>query len=331
MRAALVALLGAAAFLAPAAPAAAAPHLAATPTSVAAHAATAPAHATTPTPAGEQSADVVLASFDIPGGSVSNPGTVFNRFTPDVAPPCQDCDITSVTPDLTDPSGTSVNMDAGPMLHHMVLYQRGVSDVSCPGLIPTFGMRRLFASGNERTAIPEVPGYALHVDAGERWALLTDLMNYSPQPQSVQVRLHVTYQPGSALKPILPVWLDETGCGISYLTVPAGPSHQSMTWTSAVDGNVIGMGGHLHEYGQHIAATDVTTGAPLCDSQESQMTMDNGLVMVTGMSRCLGTGPDSVITRIHRGDTIRMDSYYDTPDWEFFGPMGIMIMYVYPS
>jgi len=289
----------------------------------------------------EQSADWVLGTFNLAAHrGVNNQfgiiGELLANWPPviNIAPPCDDCDITSLVPDLTDTNGNSVNMDAGPMLHHMVLGEQLGSDQACgfnPDLIP---MRRIFASGNERTTVPRVPGYGLYIPKGQRYIMIDDLMNYSNQPQTVQVRLHVTYVPGHTLKPVTPVWLDETGCNFppSYFDVPAGQSHQTMTWTSNITGKLIGLGGHLHENGVHISATDLTTNTPLCDSVESQMSMgtDSGPeTMVTGMTKCVGSGDDPVAV-IHTGDKIQMDSYYNAPTAQQ-GVMGIMIMYVDPS
>jgi hypothetical protein len=273
----------------------------------------------------QQSTDFIVGTYTIAANSttesISNAHLVQN-----LTPPCQDCDITSLTPDLTDTSGHSVNMDTGPMLHHVVLYQQGATDVSCPTATTTFGMKRLFASGNERTELPPVRGYGLYIEPTEQWAALTDLMNYSSTPKTVQVRFHVTWQHGNHLKQLTPVWLDVTGCGGSFFQAPAGASHQTATWTSTINGKIIGLGGHLHEYGIHIQATDETAHQLLCDSKETQMNMPGGMVMVTSMSRCVGPPPRHVIATLHKGDKIQLDSYYNTPMAE--EAMGIMMMYV---
>jgi hypothetical protein len=267
----------------------------------------------------------VVGTYTIPANTVTE--NLSNaHMAHDIVPPCQGCDITSLKPDLTDVNGVSVNMDTGPMLHHVVLYEQGATDVSCPGATTGFGMKRLFASGNERTSIPPVHGYGLYVAPTVKWAALTDLMNYSAVAQTVQVRLHITWQRGNHLRPLTPVWLDETGCGISFFQAPAGPSHQTMTWTSTISGRIIGLGGHLHEYGINITATDETTHKLLCDSKESQMMVPGGMMMVTDMTKCVGHAPH-YIGWLHKGDKIQLDSYYNAPAPE--EAMGIMLMYVY--
>jgi hypothetical protein len=254
-------------------------------------------------------------------------------FTHNIAPPCTNCDITSITPDLTNTAGQSVNMDTGPMMHHIVLYDQTGPDQACGSILsPAEGMRRIFASGNERTAIPIVPGYGLYIASGEKWAMDSDLMNYSNVSQTVQVRLYVTYVAGNTLKPVTPVWLDSSGpCGISFFNVPKGVSDTTSTWTSNLSGTVVGMGGHEHENGVYVSATDTTTNTVLCKSVESQMSMvtpiESPQLMVTGMSTCIGSAP-SYLGQIHVGDKIVTDANYDTPAAQV-GVMGIMIMYVY--
>jgi hypothetical protein len=288
------------------------------------------------------SADVVLGTFNLNANDTGQsifPGLLgellHNNFTFNIKPPCTDCQITSLAPDLTDTSGNSVNMDTGPMLHHFVLYQQGGQDVSCPsGIYPGFMGKRLFASGNERTSIPQIPGYGLYIAPGASFAMTSDLMNYASTPQTVQIRLHVTWVPGNTLKQITPVWLDETGpCGYSYMDVGAGQTHQSTSWTSNISGTLIGMGGHVHAYGQHISAVDTTTNTPLCDSVATQMTMSMGAAagvpMITNMTKCIGQAPNYV-AQIHQGDTIQMDSYYNAPSPQQ-GVMGISIMYIAQS
>lgn len=285
----------------------------------------------------EISKDVILGTFVLlpndTGGIGGLPGELLhNNYTFGIQPPCQDCQITSAVPDLTDTNGNSVNMDTGPMLHHFVVAKEGAPDVSCPVTgIPSVLGERLFASGNERTPMSLPPGYGLYVAPGEQWLMISDLMNYSSQFQTVQVRMHVTYVPGHALKDVTPVWLDETTpCLPSYYDILPGQSHQSTTWISDISGTVVEMAGHLHENGTHIVATDQNTGQQLCDSNESQMPMPMGpaagVVMVTGMSTCVGN-PPGYLGHIKWGDPIRMDAYYDT-DHVQQGVMGIMIMYV---
>jgi hypothetical protein len=290
-----------------------------------------------------QSADITVGPYTLSpnsGGSDTQGIGLDELFSTKInfgiQAPCSNCDITSITPDLTDTSGQSVNLDSGVMLHHIVVYQSGASDVACPGLLsPAILGKRVFASGNERTTLPYTPGYGLHVPSGTTFNTLADLMNYSAQQQTVEVRFHVTWVPGNTLKSITPVWLDETSCNLlpapSYYSIPAGPSEQSMTWTSTLNGKVIGLGGHVHPYGQHIEATDATTNTPLCDSVATQMDM-GGMPMIANMSKCVGSATNGyAITDIHKGDKIQMNTFYNAPQAESLAVMGITIMYVYQT
>ena len=73
---------------------------------------------------------------------------------PGLVPPCTDCYITEIVPDLVyassesealDPDATSANLINGGMLHHTQLNNESLEDITCPSM-----QRRFFASGNER-------------------------------------------------------------------------------------------------------------------------------------------------------------------------------------
>jgi len=62
--------------------------------------------------------------------------------------PCTDCLVTYIAADLEYPDGTQANTDTGMWLHHALLYSTKEEDAVCPQYYP----RRIFATGNERTA-----------------------------------------------------------------------------------------------------------------------------------------------------------------------------------
>ncbi len=240
--------------------------------------------------------------------------------------PCTDCQLVLAIPNLVYADGSDANMDSGPMLHHFVLYNAAGRDTICNGPLDVYG-QRLMASGNERTVFAGPVGYGMNVGANDRWNILYDLMNYASATKQVYIQIVWGYVPGTTLKPVIPIWMDETGCpGISAYPVLKGPSHQSYTWKSTISGNVIGAGGHVHPYGINTVATDTTTGKTICDSVATDSQM-GGMVAVTGMTKCIG---NPYIAHISAGDKIRLDTYYDTPSFKL-EVMGIMLLYVYPD
>lgn len=276
----------------------------------------------------EYTVDWIASEYTIPaatGPGHDGGGQIWNNLQMNKKPPCNDCDIIAIEPDLTDTSGNSLHMHHdGQMLHHMVLYEQGALDASCPGIIPAFGMKRIFASGDERTEIPPMPGYALHVGPNTQWAVLSDLMNFDAAPRTVQVRLKVTYTEGSTHKKVTPVWLDVTGCGFSYVDVPAGESHQTGYWFSSIKGDIIGIGGHVHEHGKWVKAVNVFKNEDICRSDATQEEYGDGMHGIVDMTICTG----KPLAKINYWDLIKTESFYNGPHG-VKGAMGIMIMYVH--
>ena len=59
-------------------------------------------------------------------------------------------------------------------------------------------------------------------------------------------------------KNVYPAWMDVKSCGNSGYDVPAGKSEKSGIVTVKYDGVLLGLGGHLHDYGRQIVLQDVS-------------------------------------------------------------------------
>jgi stress up-regulated protein Nod 19 len=280
--------------------------------------ATAPAGAAPTASASSQTVTVRYGPFTIPAGSMGSPGEINNNISL-VAKPCTACDITGMTPDLVYADGTSANLDTGPMLHHFVLSTLSGQDDTCAGRVG----RRLFSSGNERTDKQLPDGYGVRVQPTDRWLLLADLMNHSDAARTVFISITFHYAPLGSTTPTASLWLDVTGCaGASYYSAPAGQSSKSWTWISNRTGRLVFINGHLHDGGQHITAQNLTTGELICDAEATYGQMGD-MSTIMEMGRCTG----DPVTVIHRGDRIRITSYYDLDQAEP-DVMGIMHAYV---
>jgi hypothetical protein len=104
--------------------------------------------------------------------------------------PCTSCYVTAIAAGLEYANGTSANIDTGPWLHHMVLYNNGFwkSDLVCGSLVP----QRIFASGNEHTVSRINTGgkkFGLKFDATDTTGYLYDLMNTSEDQQTYYLTL----------------------------------------------------------------------------------------------------------------------------------------------
>jgi hypothetical protein len=264
--------------------------------------------------------------FTIPGGTTTDPGMIHNKLLFGVARPCVDCHITAFTPDLVYTDGTRANMNTGPMLHHMVLTSQWRRDATCGNSWLGLAGERLFASGNERTAIAFPAGYGYRVRYYDSWNLLVDLMNHAAEAKTVYVQVTFTIRPSwESVQPLKPVWLDIDQCGDSEYSIPAGYSDTHWDWSVNVPGKVVAMIGHLHGHGVAVEATNESRGGQsIC---RSVATLDpNDVHSVLSMSTCTG----DPLARVRQGDIVRLHSEYNSSH-PADDVMGIMLGYINPS
>jgi hypothetical protein len=250
-------------------------------------------------------------------------GSMQDFFPANIQKPCGNCYIVGMVPDLVYPNGKVANYNTGVMLHHLVVFNTSQRDTTCPSWA-----QRVFASGNERTDYVLPAGYGYYISPTDRWSMLTELMNMSMKMQTVETQITFYYVPASArLHSVLPLWLDENQCGNSEYKIPAG--HSVKRWTyqvpASIAGNIVAIGGHLHDYGTHISLTDTTSGQMICNAKAGYGANMDYMGNIDSMSGCVGTP----VARIHAGDTLRLDSFYNSPMAEK-GVMGIMVAYVAP-
>jgi len=155
----------------------------------------------------------------------------------------------------------------------MVLFNIGTGawDATCTvfglphmivGSLPA-SSERIFSSGNERTLVFFNPpgskikemGYPVY--NGDHFGLIADLMNMNPQSKQVYLTMYYDYLEGhpASYEEVKPVWFDVAQCGTSE--VGGGKPDtafkiSSSPWTANVEGEAVGMGGHIHDGGTHL-------------------------------------------------------------------------------
>jgi hypothetical protein len=261
--------------------------------------------------------------FTIPAGTAEMPGMIHNKLFFAVQRPCVDCFITSFKPDLVYSDGTRATLATGAMLHHFVLTSQFRRDATCGNAPLGLAGERLFASGNERTAIAFPSGYGYRVRWYDSWNLLIDLMNHSTSDQTVYVQVTYTYQASwESVKALKPVWLDIDQCGDSEYSIPAGFSDTHWDWNVNVPGKVVAAIGHLHGHGVAVEAT--RAGTSIC---KSVATLDpTDVHSVLAMSTCTG----DPLARLRLGNTARLHSMYQSPH-SADDVMGIMLLWIHPT
>jgi len=176
-------------------------------------------------------------------------------------------------------------------------------------------------------------------------------MNMMEEPQTVYLEFTFTYRPGTdSVKAVTPVWLDVDNCANSEYSIPAGYSDQHWSWTSSLEGNVIAIGGHVHDFGIAVSAEHVQTGSFFCTSvagyaQGSPYAPEPAAQSTPGhpaASNSLAPGDPAYMEHIenmtgcatslhvYQGDALNLHSQYNVTE-AMADVMGIMMAYVHET
>ena len=243
-------------------------------------------------------------------------------------PPCADCYVVGVEPDLVYADGSAANLDSGPMLHHAVFTDTTLDDPVCgrDTLVGQLG-RRLFASGNERTGARLPDGYGMPLSPS-LWGGVAELMNMSSELRIVYIEATVRWLPldTAGIRPVTPVWMDIDSCGDSEFDVGQGATDTTWDWTSNLTGRIVTAGGHVHDGGAWLGLANTTTGENVCTSVAGYGTKAQYMGSIESMSTCSW---DRLAT-LRSGDVLRLDAHYNTsaPTQHV---MGIMMIFVYET
>lgn len=255
---------------------------------------------------------------------------ISNTVLTQLPPPCRNCVLTSIDIDLVYGDGRSANYDTGAMLHHHVMFNSGETDPTCARFeSPVGGLgRRILAAGNERTVGRFPDGFGYHVGQNDWWSGIFELMNLEEQPQTVWVEMDVTYLPDSdqSVEAVEPIWLDIDNCSDSEVDVDAGRTNTISDWTSDRTGRIVLAAGHVHDGGTLITLSNTTAGASVCRSVAGYGTNPAYQGHIESMTTCSWDRIGTVRT----GETLRIDTVYDTPQ-RLSDVMGIMMLWVYET
>jgi hypothetical protein len=159
--------------------------------------------------------------------------------------------------DIRNSAGEKLPND---LLHHMNLIDIDSRELFSPVA------RRVIAAGRETSSIefPKIVG--IPVDAGHRLWIVSMFGNPTGKDYS-DAYLHVNLKytrPEDGILPTMEVYtfyMDATGfVGPKDFPVPPGRSEKSYTARPGVDGTILGIGGHMHDYATEIRLEDATAG-----------------------------------------------------------------------
>src|SRR5712692_6321811 len=152
-------------------------------------------------------------------------------------------------PRLLDAAGHPV---PGRLLHHAAFWNTRRSDFLCPNK-----EEHVFGAGGEMSDWPAIPGYGYRVAKGERIRIGTMFHNpteiaYPQTYLEVRVAYRLANSGGAPLKSVYPTWVDVMECRNSDYDLKPGASVTSGEFALRKSGRLLGVGGHLHDYGQQL-------------------------------------------------------------------------------
>lgn len=193
------------------------------------------------------------------------------------------------------------------LLHHVNLVDPDNRELFGP--VP----RRVMAAGREtsRERIPRLLGYP--VEAGTRLLVVSMFANATDRdhPRAyLHVRLFYSAEDGRWIRPrtVYPFYLDVMGfVGPKSFPLPPGKATRAWEGSPAIDGRILGVGGHLHDYATALRLVDVTAGETLWEAEPERD--ERGRVIGVPTARYWWRGG----IPIRKGHVYRIEVEYHNP------------------
>lgn len=193
--------------------------------------------------------------------------------------------------------------------------------------------RRILAAGRETREALLPPVIGIPFDRGTRYMVSAMFANSTGRdvPEAyLHVELHYL-RPGDRLvhpRDVYPFYLDVTGpVGLKDFEVPPGRTVRAWEGSPAVDGRILGVGGHLHDYARELRLIDLTTGEVLWRTRPNASV--SGRVYSVPMGKLWWEGG----VPIHADHRYRAEVVYDNPTDSPapLGGMGVIAGVVAPA
>jgi hypothetical protein len=231
--------------------------------------------------------------------------------------------LLSYSPRLVDGNGNAV---PGRILHHTAFWNENRADFLCPNK-----EEHIFGAGGEMTNWAEIPGYGYRVQMGD--TIRVETMVHNPTATSYEnayLEVSISYQEassGAKIKSVYPTWMDVKSCGNSGYDLPAGKTEKTGTVAVKYSGVLLGVGGHMHDYGKQLVLEDATrkeTVATLdakVDHRGELLSMPTVLFLDRGGYK------------FSAGDVLKISATYDNTTGKLLrdGAMGIVVGYFVPA
>jgi hypothetical protein len=206
-----------------------------------------------------------------------------------------------------------VRDSAGRLLPRRIMHHMIVVNYSRRQLLYQ-AAERLFGAGTETEdasipatiGVPMTPGsdigfyVAWHNDTGEdlHGVVLTMRLQYSPRNQNPRP------------VDVMPLYMDVnlTVGGTNTFDVPAGKSTKSWEFEMPIDGRLLGLSGHLHDYGQMVTLVEIESGRRLARVTSTRDSAGRVLRISRSLPGVRGSG-----IRMRAGHHYRVTGFYDNP------------------
>jgi len=322
------------------------------------------AHPTTvpsATPATEVIADTVPAGaqrlhFKV-GPFPITPGQNSIGFTRRIPEPSQNGYIVGIQTNLQYANGTIPAVDVI-HLHHGVWLNLSAPDPTSPGL-----PQRFFAAGEEKTRMLLPTGYGYKFSTDDHWILNYMLHNQLSKPSQVWVTYDIDFVPASSpaastMKPAIPIWMDvQNGSAYPVFDVHQGSGRNGQfnypddqpnaygggpaknQWTLPYNGTLLATAGHLHPGGLHDDMYLTRAGATPLPGHGKAETPNTAHLFESVANYYEPAGPvswDMSMTgtpaswrvAVQKGDTLSINTTYDSKLGSWYESMGIMVVWM---
>lgn len=148
------------------------------------------------------------------------------------------------------------------LLHHLI----GVNFDRRQLVYPA--VERLFGWGSETDPVELPKSLGVPLASGEKLGMYAAFHNETGKDiHGAYLRVTLLYTPGkgSHVTTVMPFYVDVNNVigGQTVFDIPPGRSSRSYEFTIPLDGRLIGVGGHLHDYGESVRLEDAETGKVL--------------------------------------------------------------------
>jgi hypothetical protein len=225
-------------------------------------------------------------------------------------------------PRLTDDKGNAL---PGVMLHHVAVFNTGRSDFVCPE-----HQEHIFGAGGEMKDWTPVPGFGYRVHPQDRIRVSTMFHNPTDtdHPQTyLEVKIDYRLAGNAALKNVYPAWFDVEQCGDSDYDLKPGKSVTSGTLQLSYAGTLLGVGGHMHDYGRQVVFENVTRHENIA-TLDAQLDPQGHLLSIP-IALFLDRGG----YHLNKGDVVKVTATYDNTSGRELpmGAMGMVVGYFVPD